>query len=194
MFELLAPAEALVDSHVEALRRGWSPNTMRPEAAAEAVAAYEADPADYLDRLNDPVGRQPDVVLPDGTVRRRLPGLVRWMWDGEFCGSINFRWQPGQVELPPYVPGHVGYTVVPWKQGRGYATRALGLLLPELVGFGLPWIELTTDDDNVASQKVIERNGGALVGEFEHSPEYDSGRGRLYRITLPSADRSPEES
>ena len=54
--------------------------------------------------------------------------------------------------------------------------------------------ELTTDDDNIASQKVIEHNGGVLVGEYEHSPEYESDRGRLYRITLPSAERSAEEA
>ena len=53
------------------------------------------------------------------------------MWDGEFCGSIGFRWQPGTSTLPPYVLGHIGYAVVPWKRGRGYATQALALLLPE---------------------------------------------------------------
>lgn len=24
-----------------------------------------------------------------------LPGYHLWMWDGEFCGSINLRWHRG---------------------------------------------------------------------------------------------------
>jgi len=35
------------------------------------------------------------------------------MWDGEFCGQIAFRWQPGTEALPPHCLGHVGYSVVP---------------------------------------------------------------------------------
>jgi len=41
------------------------------------------------------------------------------MWDDEFAGSIGFRWQPGTSALPPHCLGHIGYAVVPWKQGRG---------------------------------------------------------------------------
>ena len=59
------------------------------------------------------------------------------MWDGEFCGSIGFRWQPGTSALPPYCLGHIGYSVVPWKQRRGYATKALALLLPDARKEGL---------------------------------------------------------
>jgi predicted acetyltransferase len=84
---------------------------------------------------------------------RRLPGYRRWMWDGELCGVIGFRWQPGSNELPPHVLGHIGFAVVPWKRKRGYATRALALLLPELRDTGLEYVKLTTDTDNVASAR-----------------------------------------
>ena len=70
----------------------------------------------------------------------RLPGYRRWLWDGEFCGSIDFRWQPGTTALPPHCLGHIGYGVVPWKQGRGYATRALSLLLPAARAEGLAFV------------------------------------------------------
>src|SRR2546430_6881442 len=37
-------------------------------------------------------------TLPDGSVVPRLPGYRKWIWDGEFCGVIGFRWQPGRSE------------------------------------------------------------------------------------------------
>ena len=95
------------------------------------------------------------MTLPDGSKVPRLPGYRRWMWDGEFCGSIGFRWQPGHVRPAAYVLGHIGYAVVPWKRRLGYATRALALLLDDARREGLDHVELTTDPDNEPSQKVI---------------------------------------
>jgi len=125
-----------------------------------------------------------DITLPDGSKVPRLPGYSRWMWDGEFCGSIGFRWQPGTTELPPHCLGHVGYSVVPWKRGRGYATRALQLLLPQAGEEGLAYIELTTDSDNIASRRVIEANGGKLIERFRKPAAYGGAESLRFRIFL----------
>jgi predicted acetyltransferase len=106
------------------------------------------------------------------------------MWDGEFCGSIGFRWQPGTTELPAYCLGHIGYAVVPWKRGRGYASRALKLLLLEVKEEGLPHVEITTDADNLASQRVIEANGGTLVERFQKPAVYGGAESLRFRIVL----------
>jgi predicted acetyltransferase len=89
------------------------------------------------------------------------------MWDDEFCGSIGFRWQPGTSSLPSHCLGHIGYSVVPWKRRRGYATKALALLLAEARQECLAYVEITTDPDNLASQKVITANGGLFVERFK---------------------------
>ncbi|MET0606665.1 MAG: GNAT family N-acetyltransferase, partial [Beijerinckiaceae bacterium] len=52
-----------------------------------------------------------------------------------------------------------------WKNGRGYATEALRLILPVARELGLPFVTITCDSDNYASRRVIEKNGGVLVGE-----------------------------
>lgn len=185
--QLVAPSKRYLASYLDALRKGWSADTVRgAEAAAEELAAIEKDPVQFLARkADDREAKGGPVRLPDGTTVQRLPGFNRWLWDGEFCGSIGFRWQPGTPELPPHVLGHIGYSVVPWKRRRGYATKALALMLSEVRAEGLPYVELTTDSDNLASQKVIVANGGMLIEEFRKPAQYGSVVPCLrYRIRL----------
>jgi predicted acetyltransferase len=82
------------------------------------------------------------------------------------------------------VLGHIGYAVVPWKRGRGYATRALALLLPEARKEGLTYVELTTDADNLPSQKVISNNGGVVIERFDKGDAYGGGDTLRWRIVL----------
>lgn len=91
---------------------------------------------------------------------------------------------PPGAALPPYCLGHIGYAVVPWKQRLGYATAALHLILPEARAVGLPYVEITTDPDNIASRRVIEANGGILVERFIKPPQFGSRPGLRFRITL----------
>lgn len=181
---LVRPALPYILSYSDALRRGWSPDNTRDAAAAEELQMIAHDAAQFLDSLTDPDARGPPVTLADGSQVPRLPGFRLWMWDGEFCGSIGFRWQIGTSELPPYCLGHIGYAVVPWKRRRGYATRALALLLPLAKARGLAHVDLTTDPDNIPSQRVIVANNGVLQGRFRKPPHYGNADGLLYRIQL----------
>jgi predicted acetyltransferase len=97
-----------------------------------------------------------------GELVPRLPSRIFWLDDGEFCGSINLRFQHGTDDLPPHVDGHIGYAVVPWKQRRGYATEALGQMLLVAREVGLGRVRLTCNPDNAASQRVILKSGGVF--------------------------------
>lgn len=185
MAQLVRPAAEHLESYVAALERGWSADNVRGAvAAAEELAQIRADSRAFLAGLEDREGRGPPVKLPDGSVVARLPGFRRWLWDGEFAGSIGMRWQPGTTALPPHCLGHIGYAVVPWKQGRGYATEGLRQMLQEARSVGLPHVEVTTDPDNVTSQRVIEANGGELVERFVKPAQFGSKPGLRYRIIL----------
>ena len=182
---LVRPAPQHLASYTAALDQGWSPDSMRgPEAAHEELERLRRDPHAYLERMVDRQAEGPPVMLPDGSSVARIPGYRHWLWDGEFCGVIGLRWLPGTTELPPHCLGHIGYSVVPWKRRRGHATRALAALLPLVRGERLPWVELTTDPDNVASRRVIESNGGVLVEQFTKPAAYGGAIGLRYRITL----------
>lgn len=183
--QLVRPLSEHLPSYVAALQSGWSPDTLRgEEAAREELAAVQRDPALYLERMVDRAAEGPPVVLPDGSIVQRLPGLRLWMWDGEFCGVIGLRWRRGTGELPPYVLGHVGYSVVPARRRRGHATQALRDLLPIARAEGLPWLTITTDPHNIASQRVIEANGGVLVERFVKPEAFGGTPGLRYRIDL----------
>ena len=190
LMELRWPGPDLLDSYADALGRGWSPDTVRAEVSAEQLAAIANDPTAFLASLVDREAVGPPIPLPDGSFARRLPGFYKWMWDGAFCGSIGFRWQPGTADLPSHVLGHIGYSVVPWKRGLGCATTALGLMLDDAAAEGLPFVMLTTDIDNEASQRVIRANGGVAVEQFTKDAMYGGTCGVRFRIDLPPSRRA----
>lgn len=113
--------------------------------------------------------------------REYLPGYVAALERG--WSPENQRPEAAREELARCL-GHIGYAVVPWKRGRGYATRALALLLPQAAREGLPYVELTTDEPNVVSRRVITANGGELVERFTKPPEHGGGVGLRFRIQL----------
>src|SRR5262245_55599051 len=184
MMELVWPGHAHLSSYVDALQRGWSPDNLRPQAALDHLDRIARDPDRFLAEQIDRDAKGPPVVLPDGSTVPRLPGYIQWMWDGEFCGAIGFRWQPGTPALPPHCLGHIGYSVVEWKRRRGYATRALGLFLREVRTEGLPYVEITATANNIPSQRVIEANGGQLFERFRTSQAHGGDESVRFRVVF----------
>jgi predicted acetyltransferase len=90
-----------------------------------------------------------------------VTGTYLWMVDDEeVVGRISLR-----HDLTPWlleVGGHIGYAVRPSARRRGFATRALALMLPIAAEHGINPVLVTCDDTNVASRRVIEANGGVL--------------------------------
>lgn len=171
MIALVRPARQYLPSYVAALEGGWAPAS-RAGARDEELAALRADPDAVIARLNNAVG--PDLL-----------GFTRFLWDGDFCGRIGFRYHPGQTAPPAGSSGHIGYGVVPEKRRQGYATAGLRLLLAEISGLGLPSVLLTTDPDNIVSQRVIIANGGVPAGQEMHPNGGQPVPLLVWRIALP---------
>ncbi len=179
---LVWPSAEYLPGYVHALEQGWSPDNRRPEASVELLERIADDPTRFLLEQVDREAKGPPVILPDGTNVPRLPGYSQWMWDGEFCGVISFRWRPGTSELPSYCLGHIGYSVVPWKRRRGYATQALRMLLPHVWQEGLTYVQIVADEDNIPSRRVIETNGGVLVERFFTSDSHGGKASLRYHV------------
>ena len=98
--ELVQATRAHLRGYVAALRSGWSADNVRGAAAAEEeLTRIEADPDAFLASLYDPDARGPPITMPDGSMVRRIPGYRKWMWDGEFCGSIGLRFGGNEVDF-----------------------------------------------------------------------------------------------
>jgi predicted acetyltransferase len=62
-------------------------------------------------------------------------------------------------------------------------------MLPEARAVGLHRVELTTEPDNIASRRTIERTGGRLAGEFVN-PLYGPEPKLRYVIDLADPPRN----
>ena len=79
------------------------------------------------------------------------PLLLRWR-RSLVVGGIGFHGGPddrGQVEI--------GYGIVSSREGRGYATRALGLLIERAQELGVASLIAEVELANMASRKVLTR-------------------------------------
>jgi len=84
-----------------------------------------------------------------------------WWTEGEeYIGRMSIRHELN--DWLSEVGGHIGYDVRRSRRGEGHATAMLADALVVARSLGIARALLTCDDDNVASRKVIERNGGVL--------------------------------
>lgn len=109
------------------------------------------------------------------SVAPRQPGWVActtWWWceGSAYLGRIALR--HALTERLRVVGGHIGYDVRPTARRQGHATAMLAAVLPHARRMDIDAVLLTCDNDNVASRRVIEANGGVLEDEFEGALRY----------------------
>lgn len=61
--------------------------------------------------------------------------------------------------------GHIGDSIRPSEQGKGYGTEQIGLALEECRKFGIEKVLMTCKKSNIASARTIQKNGGILEDE-----------------------------
>ena len=94
-----------------------------------------------------------------------VPETYYYLWaDGVLVGEFRIRHH--LTEALKNGSGHIGYSIAKQYRGKGYATIGLKKTL-ELAKRIVPEQEiyLRVNKDNIASLKVMEKNGGKVVGE-----------------------------
>jgi predicted acetyltransferase len=130
---------------------------MAREYSSAGEDRYQDDLDDFPAYIRSILNGKRAVGLPAG----RVPYSTFWLASGRrLIGRSSIRHRL-TAELE-YEGGHVGYDIRPAERRKGYGTLILKLTLVEARGLGLKGVLLTCDADNVASAKVIEKNGGRL--------------------------------
>ncbi|MDP3964042.1 MAG: GNAT family N-acetyltransferase [bacterium] len=162
------------------------PSEQYRESFTEAVKEFYAEEGEYhinLSEIQDHFSGflqrienwEKGIDLPEGYV----PATVLWLVDDdEYIGRVSIRHRLTDELLRG--GGHIGYDIRPTKRKRGYGTKILALSLPEARRLGIKKALLTCDDDNTASAKIIEKNGGVM----ENRADFHGKLKRRYWISL----------
>lgn len=128
------------------------------QEAGEMVTEYAQALKDFPAYLTYLQGMEAGESLPPGWV----PMNVYWLADsqGRILGDCRLRHR--LVDHLEKEGGHIGYRIRPSVRGRGYGTRLLALALARAREHNLAKALVTCDADNLASARVIEKNGGIL--------------------------------
>ena len=139
---------------------------LKPELVALAEEYRAAGDERFREVIEDFFGYMRQIAfyaagvnLPPGHVRSDTFFLAR---GGKVIGRSALR-----HHLTPALEregGHIGYDIRPSARRRGYGTLILALTLEEARRLGLARALLTCDTDNVASARIIEKNGGRFFG------------------------------
>lgn len=108
------------------------------------------------------MGKMLKLILQN-TKRRSPTSTYHLLNDDEEVGIIQIRHKPSHSEeVPPEFASHVYYEIKPEYRRRGFGKEILQLGLIEAKKIGLKRVIATCHDDNLASKKIIEENGGVL--------------------------------
>ena len=144
------------------------PHAALREEFRAVVAEYRAA-GESVDRFLEPVLDDFDEYLRQIAVFRQgqrvprgyVPQTTYWsVLDGTTIvglGRIRHELSPALF----YEGGHIGYTVRPSFRGKGFGTRQCALLVEKTSAeYGFRRVLITCNEDNIASRRIIEANGG----------------------------------
>lgn len=148
MLFLTAPAIQYKDTFLQGLREiqregRWL--QYNPQRARADFPYFVQQMLDQQDRMK---------ISPD-----RMPSTTFWLIDGEeFIGTLTLSYELNDFLFR--IGGHIGYLIRPSKRKQGYGKKLLHLGLQKARARGLQRVLITCDENNIASKKVIESNGG----------------------------------
>ena len=98
----------------------------------------------------------------------------------QLAGLLSIRYELPESQKKIY--GDIGYGVRPSERNKGYATGMLQYALSVCKEKGMDKVLLGCYKDNIASVRVIEKNGGVLT---EENDNYQEGKiSQYYSISL----------
>ena len=167
--KLVYPQEKYLKSYQEAFT----------EYNKHNVTTYAFDDITEVDVVKKYYNYRKGIDLKPG----RVPQTTYWLVEGDkFIGEIGIRHELTESLLK--YAGHIGYGIRYSCWGKGYGTKMLALALKKAKSIGLNRVLITCDEDNIASAKVIENNGGKLENIIENIVDGKPVQTKRYWIEL----------
>ncbi len=148
MIKLIKPSIEYRDTFIEGLKEYKQEGGFPTVDSEERRIHFK----EYVERL----GREFKEGYGD-TEKIHLEHL--WLVDRDtYIGTLLLRHQLNEDLLN--IGGNITYEIRPTQRNKGYGKKILELALPEAKSRGLEKVLVTCDEDNIASKKIIELNGG----------------------------------
>lgn len=126
------------------------------------------DNESYYDLLNRLKDRRNGINIASRDVAATVYFIID---NGDIVGTIDLRHILNENYMKRL--GHIAYYIKPKKRNKGYASHALSLAIEKYKKNCVDKILITCYSDNIASKRVIEKNGGVLEKEV-----YDEKSGK----------------
>ena len=152
--KLIGPDETLREETIDFLRE------FREAGETYGSDVWDEVHRDYIGFVQKLRRWEQGIDLPEGYVPESKFVLVR---GSRILGACSLRHYL-TAALRDF-GGHVSYGVRPFERGRGYASLMLQLVLEETQRRGIERVLVTCASENLASRRVIEKNGGVLDSE-----------------------------
>lgn len=177
MPQLVLPHKRYKTSYLEALQEFQEEQLSHYQH--QSLSQLKRDFSSLLRELQQQHWRMPD--------SSRVPRIEYWLvHEDEYLGRLVIRYF-----LTPQLRekgGHVTYDVRPSRRRQGHGTLLLQLGLHKAQEMGFSEVLLTCNETNIASRRVIEKNGGRLADIRRLSPE--ESRKLYYWITLTPDEKT----
>lgn len=162
--KLIEPTEALEDAFGKLIQEFHAAGEI--EQPPGSCWKDDDNLATFMQRIRDYARGE---NLPAGWV----PDSAYWLVCGRrILGACDIRHQ--LTDALRDFGGHIGYSIRPNERRKGYGTLMLKLALAKARKLGIDRALVTCDKGNIASARVIQKNGGVLDSE-----SYSAQAGRV---------------
>lgn len=171
MIKLIVPNKEYLQSYIEAYREYVDNNV----STYSFTDPYSCDIFDKFDRYRNERDLPPNRVGED----------KYWLVDDEkgcFIGEIAIRHRLNDALAQR--GGHIGYGVRYSEWNRGFGTIMLGFALEKAKELHISPVLITCNDDNLASARVMEKNGFVLGDKIIVSVDGEDHLTRRYWKTI----------
>lgn len=121
-------------------------------------------------------------IRHDSLLEEQLKGVSFFYLIKDENGSILGRINLVDIDETQNI-GHLGYRIGRQHTGKGVAGKALNLLVETVTKLGIKQIDAKTTTNNIASQKVLEKNGFALTKTSDEEVEMNGQKLKFIHYT-----------